>query len=219
MPYGGTIELNIVSFILLYIMMLFVYVLIIRISNKRHNTRDSTRKYVIDVIFIFYLLSVLNLTLLPIDILRFDDFRIEMTYWMVGRDYFTTLEIANIQVIPFRSIIGTLLAPLHMWRFTLIGIGGNIALLFPLPIFLCLRSEKKLTLKKAILIGFCTSLLIEIAQLIINLITHWPNRLVLIDDLILNTFGLFLGYVTYSKWSSFFEKTVTKINDFFVSSL
>lgn len=73
-------------------------------------------------------------------------------------------------------------------------IGSNILLTVPLGMYL--RYSFKRSLGQTLLIGFLASLFIEISQL--TGLWGWyahPYRLFDVDDLILNTFGAFLGYV------------------------
>ena len=96
-----------------------------------------------------------------------------------------------IQLIPFKSFMDierkTLLRDLAIILF-------NVAMTMPLGYFL--REFFQVSLKKAVLLGFLTSLLYEITQLTgLFFIYHRAYRIFDIDDLIINTSGAYLGYV------------------------
>ena len=96
-----------------------------------------------------------------------------------------------IQLVPFQSFLDierdTLMRDLAIILF-------NVAMTMPLGYFL--REFFHVSLKKTILAGFLTSLLYEITQLT-GLFFIFPRayRIFDIDDLIINTFGAYLGYV------------------------
>ena len=96
-----------------------------------------------------------------------------------------------IQLVPFQSFLDiereTLMRDLAIILF-------NVAMTMPLGYFL--REFFHVSLKKAVLIGFLTSLLYEITQLT-GLFFLYPRayRIFDIDDLIINTLGAYLGYV------------------------
>ena len=69
---------------------------------------------------------------------------------------------------------------------------GNAAMLIPSGIVLPIVYKKLNTFPKVILVGVCISLCIEVLQL------PFPSRASDIDDLILNTLGVALGYGIYA---------------------
>jgi len=193
-----TFEPHLIVYMALY---LIVFTLYYVFSFKKRGTWLD-KHVIINAFFIFYLLSVFRFVFTPFSI------------WSNVADQFSWWEIANVNLIPFRSLIQTLSAPLLMWRFTLLFVVGNFILLFPLPIFVGLLSKKEFTFKKALLIGFLATLFIESGQLIINLTTGFPNRLVCVDDLLLNTLGAICGYFIFKKCQRFFEKIISLIYKF-----
>ena len=70
-------------------------------------------------------------------------------------------------------------------------------------IFILYGHKKKLSWKKAILIGFFTSLFIEIFQ-------AFTGRLPEVDDLIANTAGFLVGYLTAQGFLELFDKKTYK---------
>ncbi|KKI89069.1 hypothetical protein WQ54_27985 [Bacillus sp. SA1-12] len=113
-------------------------------------------------------------------------------------DYFNLKVIRNLEeiviyinLIPFKTITGNV---------TLFQTIGNLFLLFPLGIYLPLINSEYKKIRLALLIGFVTTLFIEIVQVIVSF-THafyseYPyTRGADIDDLILNITGFMLGYI------------------------
>lgn len=113
-----------------------------------------------------------------------------------------------IQLVPFQSFMDiereTLLRDLAIILF-------NVAMTMPLGYFL--REFFHVSLKKAVLAGFLTSLLYEITQLT-GLFFIYPRayRIFDIDDLIINTLGAYLGYVIAPLISGLFPKVSDKKN-------
>lgn len=92
-----------------------------------------------------------------------------------------------IKLVPFATISNFLLRDIHI--FTVSNLFGNILLFVPLGIYLVLYGQGK---KKAVFWVFLTSLAVEMIQ------TIFKMGVGDIDDIILNTFGGFLGIVGYS---------------------
>ena len=208
--YGGTIDINLLGFILLYFIIFIPYLFI---SKKKRNSWVDYH-VVLTSLFIFYVMSVAYFVFLPIDIIGEGD-RIFQSNHLVGRDYLTIMEVLNINLIPFRSIVSTIrTTPSELWLFILRGVGGNFLLLLPLPIFLCLYVTDRISIKKIFFISISTTILIEISQLAINFMTRWPNRIVDIDDVILNTMGAIVGYLIFVRYGNFFNSLLSKISDF-----
>lgn len=80
---------------------------------------------------------------------------------------------------------------------------GNIVIFMPIGFFIPTLWNKKHPLVKSVLTGFLISLFIELAQLFL------PRRTD-IDDLILNTFGSFLGYNVFYIINKMFPKFISK---------
>ncbi len=78
-------------------------------------------------------------------------------------------------------------------------IGGNIMMLFPLGYLIPMMTDKKIDLKKILLIIFCITFCIESAQLIIGKIINFNYRCFDVDDMILNTLGGVFGYFMLKK--------------------
>ena len=78
-------------------------------------------------------------------------------------------------------------------------IGGNIMMLFPLGYLIPMMTDKKIDLKKILLIIFCITFCIESAQLIIGKIINFNYRCFDVDDMILNTLGGVFGHFMLKK--------------------
>ena len=64
-------------------------------------------------------------------------------------------------------------------------------------------NNQKLTGLKIILIGMLSSVGVELMQLIIDIVTRYPSHIADIDDVILNSIGVVIGYGIYiaiNKW-------------------
>lgn len=185
--YGVTLDLNLVGFIVLYCPVLLFYFYIKKFVLKK----ILRTTLLIDASFLFYIMMVLYFVWLPIDIWP-SFMRDELSYNIHGVSPLTVSQISNINLVPFRSILITLNSSVSHWIFPVRGILGNLIILAPLPIFLGPLSKRKQSLKYSVFLAVMIPTSIELSQLIINLSTQWPNRLVCIDDVILNATGFLL---------------------------
>ena len=208
-----TLDQNWIFYLILYFIALITYYF--ATLRKRGKWLDTN--VIVNAFFIFYILSVTRLVFTPIDIWFDTAYRDSFIRDMLQQETFMWWDIAHINLIPFQSLIQTLGGLRYgLLFFTVRAIGGNLILLFPLPIFLGLLTKKELSFKKAVIIGFSMSLSIESSQLIINLLTGWPNRFVCVDDLLLNTLGVMMGYFVFKKGQRFFEKVISQMYKFLV---
>ena len=209
-----TLDPFLIFYVILYSVALIIYYFVT--LKKRGKWLDKS--VIINVFFIFYIIAVLRLVFTPIDIWFDSAYRDSIIRGMLQQETFTWWDIALINLIPLRSLIQTLDGFRHpeLYLLTLRAIGGNFIMLLPFPIFLGLLVKKELTFKKAVIVGFLISLFIEIVQLIINLLTGWPNRLVCIDDLLLNTLGVVVGFFIFKKYHRFFEGVALRMYEFLV---
>ncbi|MDU1540035.1 MAG: VanZ family protein [Paeniclostridium sordellii] len=113
------------------------------------------------------------------------------------------IRINEISFIPFKGIIE--MSQNGITTYSFINIVGNIIMFMPVGFLLPLICTKVDSCKKVVIIGFCTSLLIESTQLFLTRGTD-------IDDLILNTSGAVLGYLVFlifkKAFSGFTEKFI-----------
>jgi len=76
---------------------------------------------------------------------------------------------------------------------------GNFILLMPLSFYLpLLFTEKKWNLINITFVGFGISLIIELTQLSYSLMINFVYRSFDVDDLMLNTAGVFVGFIIFS---------------------
>lgn len=103
--------------------------------------------------------------------------------------------------IPFNSLINAFSAPtLRDFVLAIIQNLLNIGLLYPLVLACLFLFEKWYALKTVLWSGFLISLLIETTQLLLD-VTINAGRVFEVDDLITNTLGAYLAYLTYDRLS------------------
>jgi glycopeptide antibiotics resistance protein len=172
---GFTIDLHPPMFLALFILSLFISLLVSKFVKKK----SLNLHYVLILsAFVFYLVSVFKLVILPI------------SFFFKGHQIESHLNL-YFQLIPFESIKKSLNYGVYK------QVIGNVLLLFPLPVLWQLTKNKMINFQETFFLVFCSSLLIETTQLIINFITHVPNKVADIDDLILNTIGGIIGWLVF----------------------
>ena len=139
---------------------------------KRFNW--SFRYWLIPV-FLCYMLLLINLTLFPVYL--FDKATLDSIWGGMG-GYFTPY-----QLIPFASIKD------YFQTGARLQFVGNVLLLAPLSVFAEIFLQQRHKAWKMILGTGTVSVLIEITQLALNLMTGHPGRVIDVDDLILNISG------------------------------
>ena len=136
-------------------------------------------RYWLIPVFLCYILLLIKCTLLPIFVL--DPESLERMTGGVGKHY------ELFQLIPFASIQN------YFRDDSIIQLTGNLILLMPLAVFADVFSRQCLRAWKVVLGVSFVSLLIEIIQLVINLLTQFPSRVSDVDDLILNIIGVIIA--------------------------
>lgn len=125
----------------------------------------------------------------------------------IGVDGFNIVKsgIHKTNLIPFKVLFETYkIAFVNGYiNYFLINFLGNIILFMPFGVIIPLLF--KTSTKKTILIGFCSSLFIEICQLFLARGTD-------VDDLILNTTGVLLGILVFKLLQKHCKKIVEKFN-------
>lgn len=107
------------------------------------------------------------------------------------------IRINEIVFIPFVGIVEMFQGGLT--AHTIINVLGNIIMFLPLGFLLPLLWRNLECFKKTVMFGFGISLLIEFTQLFLTRATD-------IDDLILNTLGTMLGYLTFIIFKKIFPR-------------
>ncbi|OPG99464.1 hypothetical protein B2I21_04450 [Chryseobacterium mucoviscidosis] len=157
---------------------LFFLVLIALVFYTRvYKIRYTARQYILVIAFIIYLFGVMHFVFFPIDI--------NIGIYANQTPWYKTL-----QWIPLLTAD----AP---------GFALNILLFIPLGFMLPLLKPWAHSIRTAGMTGLTLSLLIEMLQLLIR-VTLGNGRSTDINDLIANTAGSVLGYVTlnlFTKWA------------------
>lgn len=136
-------------------------------------------RFWISAVFGFYLMGVIDYTICPIFIMQGGH---------PGLDY----DIHSFtQLVPGKTIME------YLQSGNLYQIFGNIILFMPFVLFMFIFLQKKKPIL-IIFLGILASILIESAQLIIDLVTDYPNRVFDVDDFILNTAGIILATMVFN---------------------
>jgi glycopeptide antibiotics resistance protein len=154
------------------------------IWNKKYKDISPQRELLFNT-FIFYCISVITVTL-PIDF-----------GGLPGGHHL------GINIIPFMDMVrdfqhNTFFSLSFRLRFLFRNLIGNILLLLPLGLFLPILWSKFRDFGKTVFMGVVVSLAIELSQLFLSYLSL-GSRSTDIDDLILNTLGIVIGYIIYDK--------------------
>ncbi|WP_088073208.1 VanZ family protein [Litchfieldia alkalitelluris] len=149
-------------------LILIIYVIYDLIRNRKKE-HSLLRRFVF-YSFIYYMINVIKLTLLPIMFIPFT---------------------VSVQLVPFYFVIDSLNSGYIATAYL-----QNIILLLPLGVYLPLLFQRLRNLKLTIFVAFLTSTSIETIQLIKGL-TIGSHRTFNVDDIILNTSGAILGYFIF----------------------
>jgi glycopeptide antibiotics resistance protein len=116
---------------------------------------------------------------------------------------------ANINLVPVVSIIKMIktIFTSDPSFFSIINLFGNIGFFIPIGFFLPFISKRFSSFWLATFFGFSFSLLIEVWQLFL------PARGTDIDDIILNTLGMIIGYCLFLLVSKIFPKLPQAIRE------
>ena len=179
-----------IDFELLYGLVLLCIIVIFKWKDLKKNTKID--KFIIFTYYI-YIIGVISVTFFPINLFLINnkpsiDFRFS--------DF--------INYIPFKTISSAI--DRHLY----IQVLGNLLLLFPLGIYYSLVKKQQLGsfrgFIKIFTVGFTLSLFIETVQLIISLTLGVPERIFDVDDLLLNTLGMLIGYLFFRLYLYLFKK-------------
>jgi glycopeptide antibiotics resistance protein len=178
------IGLDIVSLLIVALPIWVLGRLLILVHIKKRGKRIKLNREVYLNSFVFYLLGVTGLVLFPLYIV-FD-----------GTSQIRTGTVNFIPVIETLRMV-TSSSDSFMFKFSLKNIVGNFLLLLPLGFFLPLLWKRFYKLKNTMLLGLMVSFGIEMLQFLEALLGN--HRRSDIDDLILNTLGLWVGYLIFAK--------------------
>lgn len=161
---------------------LIIYIILFLMAYKK----TPKQKLFIGSIIYFISVFIIMMTLFPMPV--------DPAVLEYNRNF--GVEYTN-NIVPFRMIYYILKSE------TLGGmiyqIGGNLAMLFPLGYLIPMMTDKKIDLKKILLIMFCITFCIESMQFLIGKIINFNYRCFDVDDMILNTLGGVFGYFMLKK--------------------
>ncbi|HII4473067.1 VanZ family protein [Clostridium perfringens] len=163
--------------LILYGTILLLFSIVIRISfYKLKRKKINIKKELLVNLFVFYLICLISITLLPI------------TIYYIKAPYIIT---PNINFVPFYGILDYTSSKILLFN-TL----GNLILFVPFMIFIEILKDGKISLLKGLFLILICSLLIEGIQYI-EMYFQLAERIVDINDVILNTLGGGIGYYIY----------------------
>lgn len=171
-----TICLNSINFIGVFLFSIIISYFIY-IKSKKNYT------FIFICLRTMYIIFFICITIFPITIVSKNE--LNEIHSKFGK------YISYYQFIPFKTILGV--GNYNFFR----QIICNIILFIPFPIIKKV-SNIKMSGLKVIISGILCSFFIEMTQLFINIITRYPSHVCDIDDLILNTIGVIIGYLAYA---------------------
>ncbi|AIK35421.1 vanZ like family protein (plasmid) [Bacillus pseudomycoides] len=162
-----------INFRLPALLLIIIWVLYKVIYYGLNRNRFKLHRELLSTLCFIYAVGVISVTIFPLAIGLQESFPTKNNY------------------VPFASINELL----HHFYFMvpLRNIGGNILLFVPFGILIPMKFKKVNKGFKIVLLGFLSSLTIECIQLWLTF------RSFDIDDIILNSFGVYIGFLIY-KW-------------------
>ncbi len=187
---GAIIEyiLNMLPYMLISVPIYVISrLIVIKTKKKKANLFHETALF----LFVLFIVGLASQTVIP----KFE-FGVNGFGIIKGRTHETNL-------IPFKVLIKTYNEVFinGYLNYFLINFLGNIIMFMPFGFFVPLLW--KMSNIKVIAIGFCSSLFIELCQLLLARATD-------IDDLMLNTVGTILGLLVYKLFNKLFEGFAAK---------
>jgi len=171
--YGYSLDLHLNVLLGLFL----VISIMLTILNKRKENKKKNLRLFVNMSLTLYVLVIIKYLLLPIYL---SGSSVDPRMWE---------DVVFTQFKPFFSI--TQMMNNGNWFRQVIG---NILLLVPIPVYLnyYLKQSK---IFNHLLTGFVISFVFEGIQYLTNTLSRYPNRVVDIDDIILNVTGVLLGYL------------------------
>ena len=180
------------SLVIQYIWNMFPYCvlgavlfIIFRVIFQKDNTLNL-KKDIATGLFIAYCFGLASQTIIP----HFN-FGISSSTGKPFLDVFTSINLIPFKTI-FEQIVGRneVVSQIDIADVSILNLLSNIFLFSPIGFFVPLINERYISLKKIILIGVSTSCVVEVIQLFIG-------RSCDIDDVILNTCGVVIGFIIF----------------------
>ncbi|MFX3618702.1 MAG: VanZ family protein [Sporolactobacillus sp.] len=172
------ILLNALPLILAFSIIYFPVTILIQKKRSRFNFR----RYSIQTVFIYYIVTVISLTFFPMPM---------VTRWSASLHGFSEFNQRD-NLIPFHSIFDILFHSVDI-EVILKQIGGNILLMLPFGFLLPIVSKKYGKSLKMLMTIASFSLGIELGQALLGFIIGIIYRSTDIDDIVLNVAGGMLG--------------------------
>ena len=185
------------SLVIQYIWNMFPYCvlgavlfIIFRVIFQKDNTLNL-KKDIATGLFIAYCFGLASQTIIP----HFN-FGISSSTGKPFLDVLITNDNSSINLIPFKTIFeqivgrNEVVSQIDIADVSILNLLSNIFLFSPIGFFVPLINERYISLKKIILIGVSTSCVVEVIQLFIG-------RSCDIDDVILNTCGVVIGFIIF----------------------
>lgn len=197
------------NFSIVFLLTLVLWVIYRVFLYKKNRTSNMLREVVL-FLFLFYFLVMISLTIFKNSIIFTNPLK---NYQYIHKGIF-----GIINVIPFKETIATLTDGHTPIRIPLINIFGNILVFIPLGFFIPLLFEKYNKASKVFVLGFVSTLCIELTQLFIG------NNVCDIDDIIYNTTGAILGLLIFRLFEKIIENTkgkelISNIRDYSTESV
>ncbi|MGH4120381.1 VanZ family protein [Clostridium sp.] len=177
-----------IEFLFIIILPMWILVRVVSILKNRSKVQFSIKREIVLNLFLVYILSFIGITLFPL-----------MINWDGSKG------MVSVNFVPVFNTIDSVInipqdSQMHnfMIRFWIKNILGNTLLLFPFGLLLPILWRKFYNVRKTLLYSFLFSLGIEINQLLSYYVGN-IGRSFDIDDIILNTFGAWIGYMFYKK--------------------
>ncbi len=157
------------------------------LKNRKYKRFPVYREIFINILAV-YLVSLIGITLFPISI-----------NW----DGVTPKFHPMVNLIPLVDIINyfpqTHFSLAFKIKFLAKNLVGNLFLLVPIGILMPILWTRMRNFWKTVIIGASISLIIELLQYVLAYLGFGWGRATDIDDLILNTLGVMIGYVIFDK--------------------
>lgn len=144
------------------------------VKKIKKGIKFNIRNEIFTNLFVIYIFLLVGITIFPINI-----------GGIPHMQELSLIKMCNINFLPF---VGYFKGGFY-FRSIIRNIIGNLLLLSPFILYLCVKYEKIRNLKSCVVVAFFISLSIELIQLVMNILNLSDMRVVDVEDLILNTIG------------------------------
>ena len=169
---------------------------------KKKQKQIKVMNEMLMLIFVLYLVGLASQTIIP----KWDMGIVSDT----GEFYFNILlsnEISKVNLMPFHTLYQYVFGTntnVDAWSsLSLLNISANVLLFLPLGCLIPVIWKKWYSFKKVLFLGLTVTCFIEMVQMFVGRSTD-------IDDVILNTLGIIIGYGIFSLFNLTLEKLTHK---------